>query len=81
MGQRYWAVIRNGYVIERIIWDGISNWQYPHPHDFLIEDKDENLGIGDWYEESENIFYRPIGIPVDVPLEIMSLLRPGNRIE
>jgi len=29
------------------------------------------IGIGDWYEESEGIFYRPIGkTPPDYPTEI-----------
>ena len=63
-----WAVIKSNYVIDIIIWDGVTNWQYPGDHDLLIEDPEEMLGHGDWYESSEDIFYRPIGkIPPDFP--------------
>ena len=64
-----WAVIKSNYVIDVIIWDGITPFQYPGNHDTLIEDPDEILGRGDWYESTENIFYRPIGkTPPDFPV-------------
>jgi hypothetical protein len=31
-----WAVIKSNYVIDIIIWDGVTNWQYPGDHDLLI---------------------------------------------
>jgi hypothetical protein len=43
---------------------------YPWPHDAIIEDVNECIYIGDWYEASEDIFYRPIGVPVDWPDEL-----------
>lgn len=44
--ERYWLVIKDGY---RVTWDGITNWVYPFPHDLVIEDINNNVGIGDWY--------------------------------
>jgi hypothetical protein len=68
--ERYWLIIRNGYVINRIVWGG-ENWTYPHPHDTIIEDVDMNVDIGDWYEEVEGIFYKPLSTPPDWPEEIL----------
>jgi hypothetical protein len=62
-----WAVIKSNYVIDVIIWDGITPWQYPGNHDLLIEDPEEMLGYGDWYESTESIFYRPLKTPPDFP--------------
>jgi hypothetical protein len=63
------VIIKNNYVIDRIIAD--SDFVYPHPHDLMIEDSDTNIYIGDWYEETEGIFYRPVNaIPPDVPDEL-----------
>lgn len=62
-----WAVIKSNYVIDVIIWDGITPWQYPGNYDLLIEDPEEMLGYGDWYESIENIFYRPLKTPPDFP--------------
>lgn len=63
------VIIKNNYVIDRIVAD--SDFVYPHPHDLMIEDSDTNIYIGDWYEETEGIFYRPVNaIPPDVPDEL-----------
>jgi hypothetical protein len=63
------VIIKNNYVIDRIVAD--SDFVYPHPHDLMIEDSDTNIYIGDWYEEEEGIFYRPVNaIPPDVPDEL-----------
>ena len=63
------VIIKNNYVIDRIVAE--SDFIYPHPHDLMIEDSDAKIYIGDWYEESENIFYRPItGLPPDLPIEL-----------
>jgi hypothetical protein len=35
-----------------------------------MEDTDFKAGIGDWYEASEGIFYRPLSTPPDVPEEL-----------
>lgn len=63
------VIIKNNYVIDRIVAD--SDFVYPFPHDLMIEDSDTNIYIGDWYEEEEGIFYRPVNaIPPDVPDEL-----------
>lgn len=59
MSKKY-LVIKDNVVIATILWDGISEYTYPEPHDKLILDEWGWIGIGDWYEESEDIFYRPI---------------------
>ena len=72
MSSRY-IVIKSNYVVNIVEWDAELNpdWTYPHPHDQLVPDTSECVGIGDWYEESEGIFYRPInGTPLDLPEEL-----------
>lgn len=66
----YWLVLKNNYVIAKVVWDGVTPWQYPYPHDQLIEDVNCNIGVGYWYEATENMFYVPIGIPPDLPDEL-----------
>ena len=64
------CIIRDSYVVNRIVADAMPA-DYPWPHDAIIEDVNECIYIGDWYEASEGIFYRPItGIPPDVPSEL-----------
>jgi hypothetical protein len=65
---RYYAVLKQNYVI-----DIIDNQSYSAEHDVIIE-TDGNVNIGDWYEEAEGIFYRPINaLPPDVPEELQPL--------
>ena len=62
-------IVKDNYVIDRIV--AGSDFVYPNPHDLMVEDTDTNIHIGDWYEESVGIFYRPINdIPPDVPDEL-----------
>lgn len=61
-----YCIIKDNYVVNRIISDSVPT-NYPWPHDLIVEDVNTNLHIGDWYEESEALFYRPIGIPEDWP--------------
>ena len=70
------VIVKNNYVIDRVIAD--ASFTYPHPHDVMLEDVGACIHIGDWYEEAEGIFYRPInGVPPDVPDEI----KPQNTEE
>jgi hypothetical protein len=64
-----YVIIRDSYVVNRIIADTMPA-NYPHPHDLIIEDADATVFIGDWYEYSEGMFYRPIGVPTDWPDEL-----------
>ena len=66
-------ILRENYVINIIELDLEANpdWVYPHPHDSMIADPEERMHIGDWYEEAEGIFYRPINAkPTDLPTEL-----------
>jgi hypothetical protein len=64
-----YVIVKGGYVIDRILAD--QGFVYPHPHDLMIEDENRVVAIGDWYEEEEGIFYRPVNaIPPDVPDEL-----------
>jgi hypothetical protein len=63
-----YAIVKDNYVIDRIIAD--EGYVYPYPHDFMKEDEEGHIYIGDWYEEAEDLFYRPVnGIPPDSPLQ------------
>jgi hypothetical protein len=63
-----YVVIKDNYVIDRILADETPN--YPHPHDMIVEDVDMNIHIGDWYEQAEDIFYRPVtATPPDSPFQ------------
>jgi len=62
-----WIIIKNNYVIDYIQWDGLTPYVYPFPYDLIMEDTERLAGIGDWYETSENIFYRPTKTPPDFP--------------
>lgn len=70
--EKHWAVIRGGYVIQVVLWDDQANpdWSYQEPHDTIVHDPEARAGIGDWYEATEGIFYRPLSAPPDLPLEL-----------
>lgn len=67
---RKWLAIRDNYVIAAFIWDGVQKYTYPDPHDLIIEDVEQNIGIGMYYESSEGIFYMPNKMPPDIPKEL-----------
>jgi hypothetical protein len=71
-----WLIIKDNYVINTIVWDGVTEYQYPDPHDQMIEDVEEYINIGMWYEEAENLFYSPTGVPEDWPIELLSMGSP-----
>jgi len=62
-----WLILKSNYVIGVIIWDGITPIQYPDEYDSMMQDSSYNIGIGDWYESTENVFYRPLTTPPDYP--------------
>jgi hypothetical protein len=63
-----WLIIKSNYVIDVIMWDGITPYVYPFPYDMMIEDLTyDTVGVGDWYESTEDIFYRPLKTPPDFP--------------
>ena len=62
-----WIILKDSYAIDAIEWDGVTQYQYPYPHDTMKEDVEGVINIGDWYESSEDIFYRPTKTPPDYP--------------
>lgn len=58
MNKRY-VMVKDNVVYNSILWDGdINTWQPPDDGTLVIENG--SAGIGDWWEESEQRFYRPI---------------------
>lgn len=62
-----WLILKSNYVVDVIIWDGVTSFQYPNEYDTMMEDTTYDIGIGDWYEPTENVFYRPLTTPPDYP--------------
>lgn len=62
---KIWVSIKNNYVVNRFIWDGVTPYTPPYEYDFILQDVNENINIGDWYESTEGIFYRPLSTPPD----------------
>lgn len=56
-----YLVIKDNYVINTIIWDGVTPYTYPEPHDLLLQDIAETVGIGDYYDPTDNTFWRKAG--------------------
>lgn len=65
-----YIVLKCNYVIASLVMDenAALTYVYPEPHDAVVHDPEEKIGIGYWFEQSENIFYVPVGIPPDSPL-------------
>ena len=57
-----WLILKSNYVIDVILWDGITPYDYPHDYDIMVEDTIGVVTVGDWYEVSEGVFYRPINV-------------------
>lgn len=82
MATKVVCVIKDNYVINRVVVDTDVPYTYPSPHDHIIDDTNYQFGIGDWYEEAENIFYRPIGAtPPDWPAELQPNVTPSSKIK
>jgi hypothetical protein len=64
------AVIKKGYVINVVEVDKAEGYEYPHSHDTTVIDTRHNVGIGDWYASDEDVFYRPMSTPNDLPEEL-----------
>lgn len=68
-----YAIILRSYVINRVVGD--KDFKYEGEYDLIIEDVNENIGIGDWYEASEGVFYAPRTKPndKDMPEELNAM--------
>lgn len=69
---KIFAIVKDNYVINRVVVseEDAGTYVYPLPHDFMQEDAERTIHVGDWYEAAEGIFYRPMGIPPDWPTEL-----------
>jgi hypothetical protein len=65
-----WAILKSNYVVDVIMWDGVTPYTHPFPYDTMVEDIEYTVGLGDWYEELENTFYRPLSTPPDFPPQL-----------
>jgi len=64
--EKYWTLIKQNYVINRVV-----SVDQPSSEYLVIEDTNCNASIGDWYEESEGIFYKPLSTPSDLPDDLL----------
>lgn len=57
-----WAIVRDGVVIDVVLWDNEKDpdWAYPAEHDEVVQDKHERIIVGDMYNAAEAMFYRPL---------------------
>lgn len=62
-----YCVILQNYVINVLIGEEDLVPEVDIPHDFIIKDPTFLAGKGDWYSQEEDIFYRPLKIPLDIP--------------
>lgn len=63
------CIIKGGYVVNIVIAE--ADWQPPADgHDVCVQDPSDCVCIGDWYEQREELFYRPLGRPNDLPPEL-----------
>ena len=54
-----YAMVKNNSVYDVCLWDGdLARWQPPNDGTIMIAN--EWASPGDWYEESEGRFYRPM---------------------
>lgn len=59
MESKRYAMVKDNVVYNTCLWDGNTNtWQPPDDGTIMIEN--DWAGIGDWWEEVEQRFYRPI---------------------
>jgi len=53
-------VVKSGYAIAKLMLEVDTPFIYPDPYDIIVVDATDTVEVGDWYEEAEDIFYRPI---------------------
>lgn len=54
-----YVLVKDNVIYNSILWDGdLNTWQPPEDGTVVIQNS--SAGIGDWWEEAEQRFYRPI---------------------
>lgn len=56
-----YLIIKDNYVIDVILWDGVTPYTYPFPHDLLLLDAEESVSIGDYYDSTDDTFWKQVG--------------------
>lgn len=59
MEAKRYAMVKDNLVYNTSLWDGDPNTWMP-PNDGTIMIENDYAAIGDWWEEAEQRFYRPI---------------------
>lgn len=55
-----YLIIKDNYVINTIEWDGVTPYTYPFDHDLMLWDQSESVAIGDYYDQTDNTFWKPV---------------------
>ena len=58
------CIIKNGYVVNVVVAEDIGVVP-TGDGETVVTDPEGIVGIGDWYEEAEGVFYRPLSDPPD----------------
>ena len=45
MPDTYWAVMKDGECIAKVVWDGQTDYTFPWPHDELVEDPNNSIRV------------------------------------
>ena len=43
----FWAVLKDGVCIAKVVWDGKTKYRYPFPHDEIVHDPDNVILVVD----------------------------------
>jgi hypothetical protein len=62
--KKYFCIIKNGTVINRIVALSVEYIDYKLPYDLIVEDIDKNVIIGSLYDSQTGIF-TTVGNPLD----------------
>jgi hypothetical protein len=47
----YWAVLRNGICIAKVVWDEARPYSYPQPHDEMICDPENEIAVEEYEDD------------------------------
>lgn len=51
-----YVIIKDNEVINKVIWDGVSKWEYPFPYDEIIQSDELQIGM---MKDDDGIWYIP----------------------
>lgn len=57
MVDKRWAMVRNGYVENVVIWDGVSQWDYG---DFEVFELEEGSFVGIGWSRVDGVWVQPV---------------------